>query len=480
MRNRGSITIFSMISLLLITATIFALLEGTRLQELRRFANLQTECALESVFANYNLTLWESYHLLGTEVEEAEGTLLECSNGREKSEDINLLSFQTKNCEIDSYTVLTDGDGKVFIQSVSTYMKENLLYEVAKEIYNQYESIKHLLKNSQVDLAKIDEALKEIENLEQPAASVSTGTSGTSRDTSTLDIEELLKEAKKWKENGVLPLFVKDTSKLSASKYDFSEGVLERELKKGTLETQEEVDWLDRILLQQYLLTYMSHYRDTQKGRALSYEVEYLLGGKDSDKENLQIVIAKILAIREAANFLYLVSDPIKNQQAGALAMTWGGASLNPAIIEAIKIGVLTAWALAESILDVRALLAGKKIPLLKSAETWTVDLANIGGITKGFDTAKECDWGASYENYLGILLLFEAEEALALHAMNAQEATIRKSGNSSFQMDCCMIKATAKICYSYEPIFPFLRVIDAEKRWKYELTTKKIYGYYE
>lgn len=480
MKNRGSITIFSMISLLLITATIFALLEGTRLQELRRFANLQTESALESMFANYDLTLWESYHLLGTEVGKAEETLLECANGREGSDGINFLSFQTKSCKIDSYSVLTDGHGKAFIQIVSTYMKENLLYEAAKEIYNQYESVKYLLKNSQVDSAKIDEALKEIEKIEAPATSVSTGTSGTNGDTSILDIEELLKEAKKWKENGVLPLFVKDTSKLSSSKYDFSEGLLERELKNGTLKTKEEVDWIDRILLQQYLLSYMSHYRDTQKKRALSYEVEYLLGGRESDKENLQIVIAKILAIREAANFLYLVSDPIKNQQAGVLAMTWGGTSLNPAIIEAIKIGVLTAWALAESILDVRALLAGKKVPLLKSAETWTVDLANIGGITKGFDTAKECDWGVSYENYLGILLLFEEEEALALHAMNVQEATIRTSGNSSFQMDCCMIKATAQISYSYEPIFPFLRVIDAEKRWKYELITKKIYGYYE
>lgn len=479
MRNRGSITIFSMISLLLITASIFALLEGTRLQEIRRFANLQTESALESVFANYNLTLWESYHLLGSDVGEMVAILQESANGRMGGDGLNLLSFQTKSCEIEGYTLLTDGNGTVFIQSVSTYMKENLLYETAKEIYNQYESIKNLLNTSEVDLSNIDEALEEIESIAQPATPASIGTSGKNEDASQLDVGALLQEAKKWKENGILELLVEDTSKLSTSECDFRNGLLARELKTGTGSGQEEVDWLDRILLQQYLLTYMSNYRDTQKSRALSYEAEYLLGGKSSDKENLQIVTAKLLAIREAANFLYLVSDPIKNQQAGALATTLGGATLNPAIIEVIKIGLLTAWAFAESILDVRGLLAGKKIPLLKSAETWTVELENIGSITQGFSTAKESAWGLSYENYLGILLLFEKEESLAMHAMNTQEATIRKAGDASFEMDCCITEASVNVSYRYEPVFPFLWVIDAEKRWEYELTTQKKYGYY-
>ena len=40
-REKGSITLFSLISLLLITAALFALLEGTRLQEMYRFADLQ-------------------------------------------------------------------------------------------------------------------------------------------------------------------------------------------------------------------------------------------------------------------------------------------------------------------------------------------------------------------------------------------------------------------------------------------------------
>ena len=59
-KEKGSITIFSLLSLLLITAFLFGLLEGTRLQEMRRFAILQTENSLVSVFANYNTCLWKN------------------------------------------------------------------------------------------------------------------------------------------------------------------------------------------------------------------------------------------------------------------------------------------------------------------------------------------------------------------------------------------------------------------------------------
>lgn len=478
-RDKGSITIFSLISLLLITAALFALLEGTRLQEIRRFARLQTESALESVFANYNSYLWENYHILGADFDEMEEILQKSADGRMGTSDLNLLSFQAKDCEIKGYTLLTDGQGAVFIGSVSTYMKDNILYETAKEIYNQYEAIKNLLNASEVDLSKIDEAIKEIETMTQNSESVSVGTSGKIQNENDPDIGGLLKEAQNWGEYGILELVIKDTSKVSSAENDFSNGLLVRQLNTGKNSVEEEVTWMDSILLQQYLLTYMSNYRDIQKGRALSYEVEYLLGGKSSDRENLQVVVSKLLAIREAANFLYLISDPVKNQQAEVLAMAMGGTTLNPVIIEVIKIGLLTAWAFAESILDVRALLEGKKIPLLKSEDSWTVELENIGSITQEFSSAKDSTWGLSYENYLGILLLFEEEESLAMHAMNVQEATIRKKEGSSFGMDCLVTRANAQIRYSYEPIFPFLQVINAEKRWEYEVLTNGDYGYY-
>lgn len=479
-KNKGSITIFSLLALLLITAALFALLEATRIQELRRFTLLQSENAMESAFSNYDLYLWEEYHLLGCDREELEEILQKAANGKE-GEGVNLLTFRLKNYEMVGDTRITDGGGNIFIQSVSSYMKSNLLYESTKELYNQYEVVKDLLNTSQVDEKQIEEALEEIDSAVQNANPVSIGTSAKKEGEKQLDVSKLLTEAKKWKEYGVLELVIEDTSTVSSAASDFSNGLLVRELKCGKNSSEDEINWLDRILLQQYLLSYMSNFLEQYSERALTYEVEYLLGGKSSDKENLQLVVSKILAIREAANFLYLISDPIKNQEAEGLATSIGGVSLNPAIIKVIKVGILTAWALAESILDVRALLEGKRIPLLKSQETWTIELENIMNITKEFSTAKDSALGLNYENYLGILLLFENENHLAMYAMSAQEATLRKkAGSESFEMDRLVIQADAEICYSYTPVFPFMNVLDIERSWKYEIPTYIEYGYYD
>lgn len=478
-REKGSITIFSLISLLLITAAIFALLEGTRLQEMRRIADLQTESALESVFANYNSCLWQNYRLLGANQGQMNEILEKTANARIGS-GTNFLQLRPKEIEVESYTLLTDGTGDVFIGSVSSYMRENFLYESAKEIYNQYEAVKNLMDESQMDLSNIGEALNELENVDLTEGPNSFGTSGTQEAEDCIDVASILEVAKSWQEFGILELVLNDTEQISREEQDFSNGLLERTIECGKNSIVQSTNWGDRILLQQYLLTYLSNFGDVQSNRALSYELEYLLGAKSSDVENLKVAVNKILAVREAANFLYLISDSVKVAKAEGLATMMAGASLNPAIINVVKIGILTAWAFAESILDVRALLVGKRIALIKSAESWTTELENLSLITGEFEMAEESSWGLTYENYLGVLLLFEKEQNLAMRAMNIQEATIRKTyQDASFQMDALIVQANAKIVYSYEPVFPFLRIIDAQERWEYRVSTNENYGYY-
>ena len=473
-RTKGSMTIFSLLSLLLVMAALFALLEGTRYQEIRRFAQLQTDTALESAFSNYNQDLWQQYRLLGMNMCEAEDILLQVAEAKSEGNGINLLRFDVQSAEISRRTLLTDEEGAVFLKSVSSYMKDNVLYEAAKGIYNQYESIRQLLHENGMDLEKIDEALLELDRLEQEAPR----SKGMSR---KLVGAEVLKKAQAWKEDFSLGLFIEDTSKLSGSKVSLKNDLFHRKLRLGDAGDVEEVNWLDRILLQQYLLTYLSNYESNIEEHALTYEAEYLLGRSASDKENLMSVILRILAIREAANFISLLSDPVKVQQAQSLALTIGGASLNPVILEMIHIAILTAWALGESILDVRGLLIGKRIPLIKSNDLWTLKLEDISLLNEKFITSKDSKTGIKYIDYLGLLLLFEEEQQLAMRTMNVQEMTIRKvSGNVTFGMDSLIVEAEATINYGYRAIFPFLSVIDAEERWRYEVHSKRKYGYYE
>lgn len=485
-QEKGSITVFSLLSLLLITAALFALLEGARLQEMRRFAKLQTEASLESAFANYNRCLWENYRLLGNECSQMEPILEKSASGR-LGGGANLLKMQPEKISLNAYTLLTDGRGTVFVKSVSAYMQENFIYESAKELYNQYEAIKNIMGSNEMNLEKIEEALEEIQNMEVSKENMSrrsidekTADRVDTNPEEMVDVESVLETAKAWKEKGILELVLEDTSQISKQQQDFRDGLLLRELETGNYEKTQEINWKDRIFLQQYLVCYMSNFRKVEDNRALSYELEYLIAQKNSDVENLKVVAAKLLAIREAANFLFLISNPEKLMKAEEVALLFVGASANPVLIQVVKIALLTAWALAESILDVRAILAGKKIALLKSEEAWTVELEQIGALAEGFAMAKDNPQGLSYEQYLGILVFFEKEETLGMRAMNLQEATIRKNyQEDSFRMDGLVTQAEVSISYSYQAVFPFLRVIDAQERWEYKVLANANYGYY-
>lgn len=478
-KEKGSITIFSLLSLLLVTATIFALLEGSRLQEMHQLAELQTENALESAFANYNSCLWENYRLLGANGNEMQEVIEQTAAGR-AGEGTNFFRLKPEDISILGEAKITDGNGAVFIKSVSSYMKENFVYEAAKEVYSQYEAIKKLLESDQMNLSNITDALQEMNkaSIEIVEPSVETR---IKRDVDTqIDVRSLLEIAEDWKEMGILNLVLQDTENLSKAQHDFSTGLLKRNLEKGRNSVETTIDWMDRLLLQQYLMTYMSNFAEEKENRALSYEIEHLLGQKSSDIENLKVTANKLLAVREAANFLYLLSNSVCMAQAEAMATLFVGVTANPLLIQAVKIGLLTAWALAESILDVRAILEGKRIALLKSEESWTIALENLGEISKEFLMAKESKWGLDYEDYLGILLLMEQENSLAMNTMNLQEATIRQNyANDSFGIDTLITQANVKVRYSYKPIFPFLQVINADNRWEYNLSAEACYGYY-
>lgn len=481
-RQRGSITIFSVVAILVVTGFLLTLLEGARRLELQRSADMRSEMAVEAAFANYSTALWETYHLLGCKSADMEQVITKSAGSgySEKEYGTNFLLLKLQSVNVKSYTLLTDADGAAYIHAVSSYMKNNILYEAAKLIYNQYESIKYLLESGKADDTAIEnalESLEELENMGEAEAtdenSVSQKTSVTQKSSATQKKSEEknpLEDIQRVQKTQLLELVVPDTTKLSEAEYDMSEFVSKRKLSSGKNSHVAKTDWLDRVLLQQYLLTYFADYSNPKEGRGLSYELEYLIGGRDNDIENLRTVVNELLLIREAANFVYLLTDIEKTEQANLVALALAGVTANPTIIEVVKIGLLVAWAFAESVLDVRALLQGKKIPLIKSREVWTLALENVGKISEEYLVAKESALGISYKTYLGILLLFQKDNRLAYRAMDVQEITLQKTGGG-VQMDELVVNMKASVTYQGAPVFVSLK--------KYQIVAEAAYGYY-
>lgn len=476
--RKGSVTVFVLLSVVLMVSVLLALLEGSRFYYINRFTQMQSQTAIESVFAKYNTYLWEQYRLLACKQETILGDI-EKYGSNQISEDnfgTNFYQFLVKEVQVEGYTRLTDGDGEGFLQAVSRYMEKNLLYETAKEIYGQYEGIKNLQNNSDFDLGDIDTALK---NMEEETSSTGTSAVVTSRareETQQSAGENLLQVIKDLQKKGILALVLEEDKSLSDKKIDKTNVVSKRELPEAFSPKLEETDWYDTVLLQQYLLSYMSNYTES-KEHEFCYELEYLLGGKESETENLRSVVNQLLAIRESANFMYLVSNPQKSEQAQLFATAMVGVSLNPVLIETVKMAVLAAWAFAESILDIRTLLTGGKIALIKNDTSWTMDLDSIKNLGHGYAKAKSSENGLDYTQYAGLLLFFQDEHVLAKRAMDMQEITLRQLyKDETICMEDWIFEARMSITYVYKPVFYSIQHMVSD--FNYQITVHQEYGY--
>ena len=222
-------------------------------------------------------------------------------------------------------------------------------------------------------------------------------------------------------------------------------------------------------MFEQYLIRNFSSYVNQKENHSMKYELEYLLFGKESDMENLRSVVGRLLWIREAANMAYLLTDSSKQSEAMTLATAIAGVSANPAIIEAVKWGILASWAYCESVLDVRALLQGKKIAIIKNSNEWTSDLGGIAGCLDGFCVAEESQSGLNYEDYLGFFLLTGKNDKLAYRAMDMMEVTISTiEGKGNFQIDHLVYSMKGKCDYQYSYLFSnlvSLASLDASSR---------------
>lgn len=476
MKRRGSITIFAALALMLVAQLLFTLIEGARYLEMEKAVTMNTDSVLESIFADYCSPLWETYHLLGVTAADREGTF--SLNNREAQlrnltgenlgskgsvahfSGVSFLAAEMVDVGFDSYLLMSDQGGKVYEAAVCTYMKENFVYETAKSIYNNYDAVKELKKNYGGSDARIDEAINALEEAEDESPNLKgRGTSiaepQESQAQGSSEEENPLTAVAQAKQKGVLSLVLPQSTSLSEAQLQLGQTVSHRQLQVGTGGSVSEGDWYQKVLLNQYFVNYLACYTNPREGRAMNYELEYLIGGKAADTENLRTVVGELLAIREVLNMASIVASPEKQEEAMVLAMALAGFTLNPIIIEIVKYGILAAWAFVESVLDLRTLLDGGKVSLLKSQLDWTSNVHNLPALLSGWSQAKNCPQGLGYSDYLGLVLLFHSGDKLAMRAMDVQEATVcMRPGYESFRMDHLICETKIRATYEYSPVF--------------------------
>lgn len=472
--KKGSITIFASLSMMLVASFLFAMLESARYYGLQTYIKQKSPLITESVFAEYHAKLWEDYHLLfldgaygGTEFSTSKvagrasqiaknNLTAPYSNGLWREQDLFQLNLD--EVSVESYALATDCGGDFFLAQVTDYMKQNIPVESAKAIYDRIEKGRDKEEEGEsanLTIEKANNLLNGEEEETEKGIKTEKGTKAEKEAKTGGEAQNPMEYVLQIKENAILGTVVEDTSKLSECSIPKNQSLLERDCEKGNKAYENQSDWYEKILLELYLKTYFSSYTNPMEGHALAYELEYIVGGKQSDRENLEQIVERLMLVREAANVASLLSDTKKVAEAETLALAVAGFTGNPAVVKTVQIGIVGAWAYIESILDIRTLLQGGKISLIKSKSEWTSELLNMVSLITENAKAKECKNGCTYTDYLLQFLFFMKEREQAFRAMDLMEHNLQlEQMYQNSRMDHMIVAADFQYRYAAQPLF--------------------------
>lgn len=199
---------------------------------------------------------------------------------------------------------------------------------------------------------------------------------------------------------------------------------------------------MSSLLFGEYLLEHFSMFTDEEKTGTLDYELEYILEGKSSDRENLEAVVTKLMLLRFVPNYAYIQTDAAMKAEAEAMALTLCSLLAVPAITAAAAQVILLAWAYGETVMDLRSLLNGSRVPLVKSKESWQLSLSSLLKLGTDEDQSEGMDTegGLLYREYLRMLLFLESRETSAIRTLGMIEQNLKgEHGQSYFRADLCI-----------------------------------------
>lgn len=230
------------------------------------------------------------------------------------------------------------------------------------------------------------------------------------------------------------------------------------------------------LIYQAYIKEYFKSYVSLENKfpkTPVKYEQEYILCGKNSDKQNLKQVVQRILLLRTVANFTYLLTDHAKVQKARTAAVSLVGFTGIGVLVQGVQYGILAVWAYEEALVDAAALLLGYEVPIVKSKNTFVLSFTDICTISKPKIQSKakelgkkKCTGTMEYEDYLTLFLLFEPQEQKTYRMMDLIEANMKLRHSDLFSFEDCIYGVTVSCQYNIPAKFTALVLFSD---WDYE-----------
>jgi hypothetical protein len=356
----------------------------------------------------------------------------------------DLLAIQLDQVQISGIAIATDHQGANIRRQALEAIKDDVGLTLIEEVAARLTTLETYgldTRDVAQEKERVDQQIQSYDGMEKVISEEETITIDVNNPTDALDTKRLA---------GILHLVVEDTASLSEHTVSLSglpsSRYRENKLSQGNIASVTENEGiLEKLMFGEYLLRYCDYYGNTNKDGELAYQVEYLIAGKENDIDNLKSVVYRISAIREAANAVYLYSDSVKCGEAEALATALSAAMLLPEIAPLLKTTILLGWAYAESLYDVKTLMAGNPVPLMKDEASWHCDLQSIFGEEQSPSTTISGS-GLYYQDYLRLFLALSDLQTQTFRFMDIVELDIcATKGNAAFRIDACIDHITAQ-----------------------------------
>lgn len=208
-------------------------------------------------------------------------------------------------------------------------------------------------------------------------------------------------------------------------------------------------------------------------------EMEYLLWGNRSAKNNVKYTIAQLFAVRFLINILCAFTNPKLISEITEIS---SGATFAAPLVHA---ALFLAAALMETARDMTNLLQGKPVLILKTQKTWASYYLDFSGMNKktenGFHTL-------TYKEYLRIFLLLNnfddaKQEKVLARMADCMQLNLRKVSSKALDLtqSCTMVSVVADIAINttfMESIPRAIQLTDTNATNRYIIHYKSVLAY--
>ena len=422
----------------IVMSFVIVLVNGAALSATRAQSELVADLGMDSVFAEYNRQILNQYELffIDSSYGEVSGGIEKIRQHLENYISYNIspqkdILMPGSNCflklsnpylEIEQASIASDNNAEVWKAQAIRYMKDNAGIGLVNEIKDYVD----VVKGQSLDTIDVESELSsKIDEFEQ-----------------MLNEKEILEFDKQNDDIG--SFYLGNGKSVDISKYFTHRPSVNKGIGRHA-GADDPKGVVDSLIYNEYLMLMCGDYLKQKPDSALDYEIEYILYGNAKDRDNLYAAVKRILDVRSAANFIYLITSDSKRQnEADTIAQIICTLLTVPELSPALKYIILCEWAIAEAVSDVRDLLAGNKVSLLKNDGKWKVSLFEfltgtffIGDIGAGGSSNEK---GLDYRGYLRILLALSNKDDIAARSLDVVEMDIRNTpGNADFRIDRCV-----------------------------------------